>query len=122
MRVNSYLPGMIIADKIVTLLCLLGGFLWLRERVRAVNPDDQMGRAVIGVFVILPAVLFGEKYLFEHYHFGLAADLLIKAVLLLLPFPLIGFLLLKRKQPPEDGAEAAATVQPLESEGEGADR
>jgi hypothetical protein len=113
---------MIIADKIVTLLCLLGGFLWLRERVRAVSPEDQMGKAVIGVFVILPAVLFGEKYLFEHYHFGLAVDLLIKAVLLLLPFPLIGFLLLKRKQPPEDGSDAAATGQPPESGRNGADR
>jgi hypothetical protein len=90
---------MIIADKIVTILCLLGGFLWLRERARSISLDDQMGRAVIGVFVILPAVLFGEKYLFENYHFGIYADLLIKAVLMLIPFPLIGFLLLKRKNP-----------------------
>ncbi|MEO7427158.1 MAG: hypothetical protein ABI036_18365 [Fibrobacteria bacterium] len=107
---------MIIADKIVTLLCLLGGFLWLRERARAISLDDQMGRAVIGVFVILPAVLFGEKYLFENYHFGIYTDLLIKAVLLLIPFPLIGFLLLKRKHTvPETDPAGASKGQPPES-------
>jgi hypothetical protein len=99
---------MIIADKIVTLLCLLGGFLWLRERARSISLDNQMGRAVIGVFVILPAVLFGEKYLFEHYHFGIYTDLLIKAFLLLIPFPLIGFLLLKKGSSEPETAPANA--------------
>ncbi len=98
---------MILADKIVTLLCLLAGFLWIRERARAVSLENQIGRAVIGVFVILPAVLFGEKYFFDNFHFGAYTDLLIKAVLLLLPFPLIGFLLLKRS-PPEPGSAKGA--------------
>jgi hypothetical protein len=111
--VNSYLHGMLIADKIVTLLCLLAGFLWLRERARFIKLENQMGKAMLGVFVLLPAVLFGEKYLFDTYHFGAYTDLALKAVLLLLPFPLIGFLLLKR-QPSAPGEAQPASGQSAE--------
>ncbi|HKP97963.1 MAG TPA: hypothetical protein VJ385_19680 [Fibrobacteria bacterium] len=87
-------------DKIVTLICLFGGFFWLRARARSINLENQIGKAVVGVFVLLPAVLFGEKYLFDNYHFGTYTDLLLKVALLLATFPAIGLPFLK----PDPGA------------------
>jgi hypothetical protein len=92
---------MAIVDKIVTLICLFGGFYWLRARARSINLENRIGPVVLGIFVLLPAVLFGEKYLFDNYHFGAYTDLLVKAALLVATFPIIGLIFLK------PGSEAA---------------
>jgi hypothetical protein len=88
------------------LVCLFGGFFWLRARARSINLDNQIGKSMIGVFVVLPALLIGEKYLFDHWHFGAYTDLLLKAGLALATFPAIGFLFLKPGAPePETGSD-----------------
>lgn len=107
-------------DKILTLLCLFGGFYWLRARARAVNLENRIGNAVIGVFVLLPAILFGEKYLFDTFHFGPYTDLLFKAVLLAAPFPVIGLVFLKPETGADAEASAAATADPAEPRDAGA--
>jgi hypothetical protein len=82
---------MAMTEKIVLLICLFGGFYWLRARTRSVDLENQMLKAVLGVFVLLPAILVGEKYLFEMFHFGIYTDILLKAALILATFPAIGF-------------------------------
>lgn len=82
---------MIMPEKIVLLICLFGGFFWLRKRSRSVDLESQMTKALLGVFVLLPASLIGEKYVFEMFHFGTYTDILIKAVAILATFLLIGF-------------------------------
>jgi hypothetical protein len=101
---------MAIADKIVTLICLFGGFYWLRARARSINLENRIGPVVLGVFVLLPAALFGEKWLFDHYHFGAYTDLLIKAAILVATFPVIGFVFLKpgAEEPDADASGAQA--------------
>ena len=78
-------------EKIVLLICLFGGFFWLRKRSRSVNLESQMTKALLGVFVLLPASLIGEKYVFEMFHFGTYTDILIKAAAILATFLAIGF-------------------------------
>ncbi|MDB5049233.1 MAG: hypothetical protein JWO30_2304 [Fibrobacteres bacterium] len=95
---------MAIVDKIVTLICLFAGFFWLRERARSIRLENQIGKSVIGVFVLLPAILLGEKYLFDNFHFGTFTDLFLKAVLLLATFPIVGFTFLKPGSPDPAGS------------------
>lgn len=78
------------AEKIIMAICAFSGFLWLRHRARRADLENQMGRSVIGVFVILPAVLIGEDYAFAHIHFGAYTDLLLKVLVAGAAFPLIG--------------------------------
>ncbi|MDQ3002457.1 MAG: hypothetical protein M3Y08_14510 [Fibrobacterota bacterium] len=54
-----------------------------------------MAKTIFGVFLLLPAVLIGMNQLFEHWQFGPYVDLLIKVVLLVITFSLIGFVFLK---------------------------
>jgi hypothetical protein len=105
----SYFAGMVLADKIVMILCLFTGFLWLRKRARASNPEKAMGKTILGVFVILPAILIGMNHLFERWHFGPYTDLLIKVVLLIVTFAAIGFVFLK-PAPADRGPEDPSSV------------
>ncbi len=86
---------MALAEKIITLICLFAGFFWLRQRARSVDLEHQMGKSLVGVFVLLPAILIGEKYLFEHFHFGAYTDLLLRVLLVSATFPTIGFAFIK---------------------------
>jgi len=78
-------------EKIFMLICLFGGFYWLRKRSRSVDLESQMTKAILGVFVLLPASLIGEKYLFELIHLGTYTGILVKAVAILATFLAIGF-------------------------------
>jgi hypothetical protein len=101
---SGYFVPMAMTEKIVLVLCLFGGFLWLRARSRAINLENQVGRAMGGVFLLLPALLIGEKYVFDHYlHLGPWTDLLIKTVVTVATFPAIGIFFLK----PQTQAAAA---------------
>ncbi len=81
---------MALADKIIMFLCLFSGFFWLHGRARKMNLETQIDRAVIGVFVLLPAILIGDKYFFEHWHFGPYTDLLLKVLVAAAAFLSIG--------------------------------
>lgn len=78
------------AEKIIMAICMFSGFLWLRHRARGADLESQMGRSLVGVFVLLPAILIGEDYLFAHVHFGAYTDLLLKVLVAGAAFPLIG--------------------------------
>ncbi len=78
-------------ERIVLVICLLGGFLWIRNRSRAIDLENQMMRSILGVFVFLPGALIAEKYLFEMLHFGLYTDILIKVAAIFVTFLIVGF-------------------------------
>ena len=86
---------MVLADKIVMIICLFVGFLWLRKRARASYPEKSMGKTILGVFVLLPATLIGMNLLFERWQFSPYTDLLIKVIVLVATFTGIGYLFLK---------------------------
>lgn len=46
---------------------------------------------LLGVFVLLPAILIGEDYLFSQVHFGAYTDLLLKVLAAGAAFPFIGY-------------------------------
>ncbi|MDB5104793.1 MAG: hypothetical protein JWP91_2482 [Fibrobacteres bacterium] len=94
------------AEKLITLICLFTGFFWLRKRARSADLEHQMGRSLIGVFVVLPGILIGEKYLFEHFHFGAYTDILFRALIVSATFPAIGFGFIKPGVLEEDGGPA----------------
>ncbi len=90
-------------------LILFGGFFWLRARARGMNLENQRGKVVFGVFVVLTALLVGEKNLFEHWHFGTYTELLLKAALAFASFAVVGLFFLKPAPP---GAEATEEPAP----------
>lgn len=92
-------------DRAVMIVCLIGGFLWVRGRARKSDLGKRQNLVVFGIFVVLPALLVGAKFLFEKLPFGPVANLLIKAALLIATFAGIGYGLLRPS--PADGAEAA---------------
>jgi hypothetical protein len=98
------------AEKIVLVLCLFGGFMWLRKRSRSMNLENQMGRALTGVFVLLPALLFGEKYLFDRFHLTPWTDMLVKGLVTAANFPLVGHFFLKPGGPRPTEGEAPEDV------------
>jgi hypothetical protein len=95
-------------EKIVMALILFGGYFWLRERARGMNLENQQGKVVIGVFGVLTALLFGEKALLEHWHFGTYTDLLIKGVAAAATFIAVGLLFLKPAPPEAEASESNA--------------
>jgi hypothetical protein len=104
---------MAMTEKFITLVCLLAGFLWLRRRSRSVDLENQMLRALLGVFVVLPAALVGEKYLFEQFHFGTYTDILVRVLAILVTFPAIGYGFLKSGAA---GEHASASPTPVKEE------
>lgn len=99
---------MTLPEKIVMALILFGGYFWLRERARGMNLESQRGKVVIGVFGVLTALLFGEKALFEHWHFGTYTDLLLKGGSAAVTFIAVGLLFLKPAPPEAEAAEGNA--------------
>jgi len=99
---------MALTEKIVMALILFGGFFWLRARARGMNLETQRGKVVFGVFVVLTALLVGEKNLFEHWNFGIYTDLLLKAVLAFASFAVVGIFFLKPGPPEAEAGEEPA--------------
>jgi hypothetical protein len=111
---SDYLVPMASAERIVLVVCLFGGFMWLRQRSRTINLERQMGRALAGVFLLLPALLFGEKWLFDRYHLTPWTDMLLKALVTAANFPLVGYLFLKPAAPETGAAEPPGGDAPVQ--------
>jgi hypothetical protein len=79
------------ADKVVMILCIFGGFLWLRARARAVHAERRQGPVVVGIFLVLPVLLILESRLFAKLPYGPATNVLVKAAVLLSTFAAVGF-------------------------------
>lgn len=90
------------ADKVVMILCIFGGFLWLRARARSVRAEKRQGPVVLGIFLVLPILLILESRLFAQLPYGPAANILIKGSVLLATFAAVGFGFL-RPAPDEEG-------------------
>lgn len=86
------------AEKVVIILCVFGGFLWLRARARSVNPERSKGMVLIGIFLVLPALLVAEKQLFERLPYGPWTNLLLKALILLGTFAAVGYGFLRQAE------------------------
>ena len=82
-------------EKIIILICLFAGFYWIRARSRQVDLESRILKSILGVFVVLPASLLGERFFFEKFHFGTWQDLVIKVAVLIVTFLIIGFGFLK---------------------------
>ncbi len=52
-------------ERILIVLVLIAGFLWLRHRVRREGDQLHRNRAVIGTFLVLPALIFAQRWLFS---------------------------------------------------------
>jgi hypothetical protein len=98
---------MLPAEKALMALVLFGGYLWLRSRARGMNLETQRGKVVVGVFGILTALLIGEKAIFDHWHFGLYTDLLLRVVLAVASFAVVGLFFLKPGPPVAEGTGEA---------------
>lgn len=99
------------AEKIFMAVCLFAGFLWLRSRARSLDLAHQQGKTVIGIFGVLTALLIGEKYVFDTWHFGPYTGLALKLGLTVATFAGVGFLFLK-PGPPRETPGAGESVPP----------
>ena len=91
-------------EKIIVGICLFAGFLWIRQRSRQIDLTTQIPKALIGVFVILPILLLGQKLLFEKIVFALYAGLALKCAVIVLSFAFIGLVFLKPEKKQEPSA------------------
>lgn len=83
------------AERVILIVCLFGGFLWLRSRARSM---DLSGRKewVMGGLLLLIGLLLAEKWLFEKLPQGTVLTLAIKAAALAATFAAIGYGFLRR--------------------------
>lgn len=95
---------MLPAEKVLMAVLLFGGYFWLRARARAMNLANQQGKVVVGVFVILTGLLMGEKAFFDHWHFGLYTDLLLRVAMAAASFAFVGLVFLKPGKPDAEAA------------------
>ena len=112
----SYFMAMSTVDKVVMILCIFGGFLWLRARARAVHAERRQGMALVGLFMVLPALLIAESRVFERLSYGPATNALLKAAILVATFAAVGYGFLRPVQagsaeggPPDPGAAGGAS-------------
>lgn len=106
MGLSSYLGDMETTEKILMVVCLFGGFMWIRTRTRSMDLSKRRGRTVVGIFGVLPALLIGEKYLFESLEFGGYTGMLFRAALAAATFAAVGYLFLKPGSPGPEPEEA----------------
>jgi hypothetical protein len=106
-RISGYFLSMLLAEKIVLIVCLLGGFLWLRKRTRNLDLSGSKARTVLGIFVLLPLLLILEKQWLEQLNFHPWVNIAIKAAVLIANFPLIGLVFVRPGG--KDGPEEAGS-------------
>jgi hypothetical protein len=104
-------------DRAVLIVCLFGGFLWLRNRARRFDLGKRQNIVVFGIFLLLPAVLVGEKQLFDLLHFGKYTNLLIIAASLTATFAAIGYGFLRPTPADREGEPGNAGAQTDRSSG-----
>jgi hypothetical protein len=111
---------MLPAEKVLMAVLLFGGYFWLRARARALNLANQQGKVVVGVFVVLTGLLMGEKAFFDHWHFGLYTDLLLRVAMAAASFAFVGLVFLKPGKAgaeEEDAGDGTQGAAPRESKG-----
>lgn len=79
------------AEKVVFIVLIFGGFLWLRARARAMQAERQVGRALLGLFLVLPALLVAERHFFDTLPLGPWAGLLLECLALAGTIAAVGF-------------------------------
>jgi hypothetical protein len=78
-------------ERVVLIVCLIGGFLWLRGRSRRMNLESRQVTVVVGIFLVLPALLLAEKALFEKLPWGPWVNAPIMGISLIATFAGVGF-------------------------------
>jgi hypothetical protein len=79
------------AEKVVFIVIIFGGFLWLRARARTMQAERQVGRVLIGLFLVLPAFLIAERHLFDRLVLGPWAGLILESLALAGTIAAVGF-------------------------------
>jgi hypothetical protein len=90
-------------ERVVLIVCLIGGFLWLRGRARRMNLERRQVTVVVGVFLVLPALLLAEKALFERLSWGPWINAPVMGACLIATFAAVGYGFLRPD--PEAGRE-----------------
>ena len=89
-------------DRWILGLALLFGFLWLRDRLRALRREGEVGpRALYGIFLVLGPLLLAEKWLFDRLDFGRWYNLGIELAVLALTFGATRLLFLRPGSAPD---------------------
>lgn len=94
-------------ERVVLIVCLIGGFLWLRGRARSMNLETRQVTVVVGVFLVLPALLMAEKSLFEKLTWGPWVNAPVMAASLVATFAAVGFGFLRPSRPDGETGEEA---------------
>lgn len=77
-------------ERLVVVVVLILGFLWLRRRARALD-DAARGRALRGTILFLAPVLIGAKWGFERLPFTAPVNLAVEAVGVAVALAVAGF-------------------------------
>jgi hypothetical protein len=99
-------------ERVVLIVCLIGGFLWLRGRARSMNLERRQVPVVVGIFLVLPALLLAEKALFEKLPWSPFVNAPLMGVTLVATFSAVGYGFLRPPRPGEEEAETAPGEDP----------
>jgi hypothetical protein len=95
-------------ERVVLIVCLIGGFLWLRGRSRGMNLESRQVSVVVGVFLVLPALLLAEKSLFEKLPWGPWVNVPLMGAALIATFAAVGYGFLRPAKADAAASEEAA--------------
>jgi hypothetical protein len=93
------------AEKVVFIVIIFGGFLWLRARARAMQAERQVGRVLIGLFLVLPALLIAERHLFDRLALDSWTGFLVESLALAGTIAAVGFGFLRPPREETSGDE-----------------
>jgi hypothetical protein len=81
-------------ERILVVVLLIAGFLWLRRRGRGLS-DAARGKAMIGAFLFLVPALLGGKWLFDRLPYGRYENLAIELAGIAAMIAIAGFVFFK---------------------------
>jgi hypothetical protein len=84
-------------DKIALAASIFFGMLWIRQRARQVDVSENPKKFLFGVYFLIFAFCFGEKYLFDTFVPNAWWKIPAQCLLLLASFALIGLTILRDK-------------------------
>jgi hypothetical protein len=85
-------------ERIYVGLLLLGGFLWLRVRVRRLD-EDARGRALLGSALFLAPALIAAKWGFDRLTLGRYENLAVEMLGLAALIAFTGFVFMRKTRP-----------------------
>jgi hypothetical protein len=81
-------------ERLVVVVLMIAGFLWLRRRGRRMS-DDARGKALLGAALFLVPMLLAGRWLFDRLPYGRYENLVIECVGIAVMIAVAGFAFLK---------------------------